>query len=477
MECRQLSFLLFGLILCASVHVLGVDASGSCTILRATPDTQTTVFTNGTLTINFNQPIQSGKSGNVTIYSVTPTATTELYSISMHTPYVYSWEEFSNAMIVINPFYPNGTSVFFAPSGSQFMVTLDQGAWVASDGGAPCDGFDEGEWTFTVNSEGPPQYLSYVPPQPEQQAIVNKLISMMNATNVNNTVAHISLDYYNRFFQSPTGVAAASSMLQQYMALVEVALDNGLYANVQTFEHAWNMPSLIVSLAPAGPPPSEVVIIGAHLDSINRQNWTTNVKTGRAPGADDDGSGIGLELEMFRVLVESGFTPTRKIEIHVYSGEEEGLFGSADIAAEYARNNISVASMLMLDQCAYLRNPDNETIAVYSDNTDEQLSDLLRSLITEYTDVQYVDSNEDNRADSDFHSWHNQGYRAAYIAEGPIDDIVFGNNKHSPYDRIEDPHFSLDHAMNVGKAAFAYVIEMAMDVSPNASSTRHHISV
>lgn len=204
----------------------------------------------------------------------------------------------------------------------------------------------------------------------------------------------------------------------------------------------------------------ETIIIGAHLDSINRQNWTVNVATGRAPGANDDGSGIALLLEIFRVLASEHFLPNRSIEFHFYSAEEEGLYGSADIAANYARAGKRVAAMLQLDQCGYLRDPKNETIAVYTDNTDPQLTMLMEEIVNTYATVPAIISNENHRADSDFHSWTNNGFRAAYIAEGPIDDIVFGNDKHTPHDEIRT--VSLPHVMHVGRAAVGYLVETSL---------------
>lgn len=46
------------------------------------------------------------------------------------------------------------------------------------------------------------------------------------------------------------------------------------------------------------------------MDSIN----SASAASGRAPGADDDGSGSSNLLEAFRVLVTSGFRPTTPIE-------------------------------------------------------------------------------------------------------------------------------------------------------------------
>ena len=274
--------------------------------------------------------------------------------------------------------------------------------------------------------------------------------------------------------------------------------------------------------------------------SINRQNWTVNVRTGRAPGANDDGSGTmpylreregerererergrerdrerererereierylvvvvlmnahlacALLLEMFRILaLDNSWTSTKNIEFHIYSGEEEGLYGryttiqhttthkaqdiehnrtfnkhknkthnrknmdththnnnnennplksfyfsflyfsfyvqffftffsflffcsqmmtnclvfwffgySSSVSASYRDKDVKVGAMLQLDQCGYLRDPSNETIAIFTDNTDLQLTAFVTSIMNYYSAVPTVVSNENNRAD------------------------------------------------------------------------------
>jgi hypothetical protein len=63
--------------------------------------------------------------------------------------------------------------------------------------------------------------------------------------------------------------------------------------------------------------PDEVVIVCGHLDS-----WDG------AQGAVDNGTGCATTLEAARLLVRSGARPERTIRFMLWSGEEQGLFGS-----------------------------------------------------------------------------------------------------------------------------------------------------
>ncbi len=63
--------------------------------------------------------------------------------------------------------------------------------------------------------------------------------------------------------------------------------------------------------------PDEFVVVGAHLDS-----WDL------AEGTTDNGTGTSIVLEAARLLARSGVQPKRTIRFVLFSGEEEGLHGS-----------------------------------------------------------------------------------------------------------------------------------------------------
>ncbi len=61
----------------------------------------------------------------------------------------------------------------------------------------------------------------------------------------------------------------------------------------------------------------QVVMVGGHLDS-----WISGT------GATDNGAGSVVAMEAVRILKAIGYQPKRTIRIALWSGEEEGLFGS-----------------------------------------------------------------------------------------------------------------------------------------------------
>jgi hypothetical protein len=84
--------------------------------------------------------------------------------------------------------------------------------------------------------------------------------------------------------------------------------------------------------------PDEVVLLGAHLDS-----WDL------ATGGTDNGTGAIAVLEAARILKASGARPKRTIRFALFSGEEEGLFGSQEYAIRHEKELDKFQAVLVLD--------------------------------------------------------------------------------------------------------------------------------
>ena len=84
--------------------------------------------------------------------------------------------------------------------------------------------------------------------------------------------------------------------------------------------------------------PDEVVLLGAHLDSWDLGTGTT-----------DNGTGSIAVLEAARILRASGVKPKRTIRFALFSGEEEGLYGSRMYARDHASELAGYQAVLVLD--------------------------------------------------------------------------------------------------------------------------------
>jgi hypothetical protein len=85
-------------------------------------------------------------------------------------------------------------------------------------------------------------------------------------------------------------------------------------------------------------------VVSGHLDSrcTDVLDFTCD-----APGADDDGSGVSAVLEMARVMATRKFDAT--IIFAVFSGEEQGTFGSVNFAGKLKAAGVNVAGMFSND--------------------------------------------------------------------------------------------------------------------------------
>ncbi|MDE3246255.1 MAG: M20/M25/M40 family metallo-hydrolase [Acidobacteriota bacterium] len=84
--------------------------------------------------------------------------------------------------------------------------------------------------------------------------------------------------------------------------------------------------------------PEEVVILGAHLDS-----WDLGT------GATDNGTGSVACLEALRAIQASGAKPRRTIRVVLFSGEEQGIFGSKAYVKAHAEELKNIQAVLIDD--------------------------------------------------------------------------------------------------------------------------------
>jgi len=94
--------------------------------------------------------------------------------------------------------------------------------------------------------------------------------------------------------------------------------------------------------------PSKIIVIGGHYDSISE------IPNDKAPGAVDDGSGTAAVLVLAEIFSQYKFKKT--IHFIGFSGEEQGLFGSAHYVDVAKKTGLNVESALISDMTCYSNN-------------------------------------------------------------------------------------------------------------------------
>jgi Zn-dependent M28 family amino/carboxypeptidase len=133
-------------------------------------------------------------------------------------------------------------------------------------------------------------------------------------------------------------IPAAAVSLEAATALVASAAE-GRTAHLVTHARTASAPTRSVVAELAGSEPGPVVMLGAHLDSVND-----------GPGINDDGSGVAALLQIARAL--GGTRPHATIRLAFWSGEELGLHGSyryaSSLSTEDARAILVYANVDMV---------------------------------------------------------------------------------------------------------------------------------
>jgi carboxypeptidase Q len=124
----------------------------------------------------------------------------------------------------------------------------------------------------------------------------------------------------------PVAVASVESYGRIYR-LTEAHVPVSVEIDVETkftseHEHGFDTVAEIPGTDPALK--DQVVMVGGHLDS-----WTSGT------GATDNGAGSVVAMEVVRILKALDIKPRRTIRIALWTGEEQGLFGSKGYAAQH----------------------------------------------------------------------------------------------------------------------------------------------
>jgi leucyl aminopeptidase len=280
---------------------------------------------------------------------------------------------------------------------------------------------------------------------------VTPVLSQMQASNITSTINDLS-SFVNRYYTSTGGTDASNWLRSKWAGMATGRSD----ISVTQFTHTgYNQKSVILTMNGTDNA-ADVVVIGGHLDSINGSGTG---ETTRAPGADDDASGIASMTEALRAMIASGYKPRRTIKFIGYAAEEVGLRGSAAIAQNFKANNVNVVGVLQLDMTNYKGSAND--IYLFTDYTDSLQSEFAAKLITTYQPGLTIGYDRCGYGCSDHASWYGQGYPTSM----PFESSMTGDNPyiHSANDTYANSGNQAEHALKFAKLAASFAIELGSD--------------
>lgn len=302
-----------------------------------------------------------------------------------------------------------------------------------------------------------------VPKTPSQQSLITPLLKFMDKNFVISIIKDLS-NFKNRFYTSKTGIEASSYIYNRLQSIASNDNKSNIPIKVDYFNHTYkpsvaiSQKSVIASIQ-GKEIPEEIVIYCAHMDTLNIKD-RENKNDSRAPGADDNASGVSNVIQAFKIMVSQNIQPKRTVEFHLYAAEEPGLKGSLQIAETYKQQGKKVIAVINNDMTGY--SEDGKTAYIINgkdDLTDPELVDWCKQLVPIYTKLELQNGGCGYSCTDNF-SWTRYGYPACGVSEASPQ-----KGKLNPYVHTENDTFdklNIDYSLEHGKLALAFIIEIAM---------------
>jgi len=187
-----------------------------------------------------------------------------------------------------------------------------------------------------------------------------------------------------------------------------------------------------------------IYIVCGHYDTVQA-----------GPGADDDGSGTVATILLAKIMSQYQFNYT--IRFVTFSGEEQGLLGSAVYAAEARANGDNIVGVLNADMISYaITHNDGANLIIFEDTASEWMYGFMvnvESLYNEYIDLSLVHGGY--TWGSDHNSFWDEGYNAIFAFEFTETPYY-----HTSGDTME--HINITYATKNTKLLIASLAELAV---------------
>ncbi|MBF0360531.1 MAG: M20/M25/M40 family metallo-hydrolase [Oligoflexia bacterium] len=280
-----------------------------------------------------------------------------------------------------------------------------------------------------------------------KETLVNRFIDEVLEQNIIDTIKTLS-DFFNRHYRSQTGVESSQWIKNKWITLTKGRAD----ITVAEFRHQFNQPSIVLTIK-GKDKPEEMLVVGGHFDSTAGYFGGAS---NRAPGADDNASGISVITETLRVLMANNYQPSRTVMFVAYAAEEAGLLGSKDIANDCKNKRLNIVGVMQLDMTNYKGS--EKDIYLISDNTNARQNEFVGTLIDKYVKVSWGQS-ACGYGCSDHASWNTNGYPASLPFESKSEE--YNPKIHSSGDLLSVTNNRAEHSVKFAKLAIAYVLELA----------------
>ena len=266
-----------------------------------------------------------------------------------------------------------------------------------------------------------------------------------NPDNPNLPTLLMGNEDYGRIFRTAT--------IDKVPVTVRVNIHNEFYPDGKTVYN-------VTGELPGTDKADEIVMLGGHFDSWNP-----------ATGATDNGAGSTDALEAIRLLKAVGATPRRTIRVALWSGEEEGLYGSiAYVAQHFGSAEHPKPEYFKFD--GYLNIDDGtgkpRAASVFGP---PEAAAIVQRVMDNFKDWGFNHVNPTlgrNTGGTDSTSFNNAGLPGIGYQQDPFDYNTYTHHTNfDTYERIYEPDV---RESAVEEALTAYALAMADDMLPRCSA-------
>eukprot|EP00026_Physarum_polycephalum_P008002 Phypoly_transcript_08076.p1 GENE.Phypoly_transcript_08076~~Phypoly_transcript_08076.p1 ORF type:complete len:446 (+),score=66.47 Phypoly_transcript_08076:169-1506(+) len=240
----------------------------------------------------------------------------------------------------------------------------------------------------------------------EPDPVISEIISLVSPTVLKDFVTYLTGEassIHTRQAQSPGAVEAQHHLSDTFEKF-------GFSVKSQFFRTGYS--HNVVATLPGTLYPDQLVIVCSHYDDRGPVLSST---TNRAPGANDNGSGTGALLQIAKIIHDKKLTFAYTVVLTTFSGEEQGLYGSAYAAQQYYNENVDIVAVLNADMIAYRAPGANAQLDFTSRSTTPALTRLLTNVTNIYVPQLAVGSTTACCTDSA--SFYDYGYPSISFCE------------------------------------------------------------
>ncbi len=262
---------------------------------------------------------------------------------------------------------------------------------------------------------------------------------------------------HSRFMHWDPGTAATVTWLMETLA------EQGSPAEADSFSYhriRWIHTANVVSRFPGRTRPEEVIVVGAHWDSVDHPESVVQDSSVRAPGTIDNASGVAAVMELARIL--PNIPLERSVKLVFFANEELGMHGSRRERDRWRPGATSDSLICMVNVDMLGWDADRPDATIIHDTLSTSLAGSILPLVQEATFFVAVDTLlvTTGIGSSDHIQFWYYALPAIWLHEGPYDRFPLANT-----DADSLPELDAAFLADGTRALVATVLQLARPIT------------